>query len=106
VAIDGVNYCTATQEDVIYGRYPDGTLLFLSTGVADMWDRYVWLGTVPECPAGMWCGAQVDSGYVYFPDDPMPTWDDSFDVWGPAESSGATSSGGGGMRAVGWTKTG
>jgi hypothetical protein len=106
VPIAGVNYCTATEEDVIYGRYPDGTLIFLSTGVVDMWDRNVWLGAVPVCPVGMFCGAQVDTGYVYFPDDPMPTWDDSFDVWGPAESSGATTSGGGGMRAVGWTSTG
>jgi len=106
VTIDSVSYCTATAEDVIYGRYPDGTPLFLSTGVVDMWDRYVYLGAVPECPVGMYCGATVDTGYVYFPDDPMPTWDDYFDVWGIAQSSGATFSGGGGIRAVGWIKTG
>jgi hypothetical protein len=106
VVIDSVTYCTATEADVIYGRYPDGTPLFLRSGVVDMWDRYVWLGAVPACPVGMFCGDQVDTGYVYFPDDPMPTWDDYFDVWGIAQSSGATPTGGGGMRAVGWTKTG
>jgi hypothetical protein len=106
VVIDSVTYCTATEADVIYGRYADGTPLYLSTGVVDMWDRYVYLGAVPECPIGMYCGAIVDTGYVYFPNDPMPTWDDYFDVWGIAESSGATFSGGGGMRAVGWIKTG
>ena len=49
-----------------------------------MWDRYVWLAAKPECPVGMYCGALVDTGYVYFPDDPLPTWGDSFDVWGIA----------------------
>ena len=106
VVIDSVSYCTATEEDVIYGRYPNGTPLFLSSGAVDMWERNVWLFARPECPVGMFCGAQLDTGYVHFPDDPMPTWDDYFDVWGLAESSGATFSGGGGIRAVGWTKTG
>ena len=107
MTIDSVTYCTATEEEVIYGRYPDGTPLFLSTGVVDMWDRNVWLGALADCPVDMWCGDQINTGYVHFPDDPMPTWDDYFDVWGPAQSSGATGSGGGGgMRAVGWRKTG
>ena len=106
VAIDGVTYCTATGEDVIYGRYPDGTPLVLRGLIAELEDRYLWMAANRECPVGMFCAPILDWGYVYFPDDPMPAWDDYIDVWGLAESSRATGSGGGGMRAVGWIKTG
>jgi hypothetical protein len=106
VVIDSVSYCTATGEDIIYGRYPDGTPLLLTGVIAELEDRHLWIGANPECPVGMFCGAILDWGYVYFPDDPMPAWGDYVDVWGLAESSGATVSGGGGMRVVGWTKTG
>jgi Putative metal-binding motif len=106
VVIHSVSYCTATGEDIIYGRYPDGTPLVLRGLIAELEDRYLWLAANPECPVGMFCAPVLDWGYVYFPDDPVPAWADYVDVWGLAESSQATGSGGGGMRAVGWTKTG